>query len=79
MRSETKGTLSEENRRQVAILTGQVFLHIDEGRQAVDADDLVVATSEVDKARKVLQAVLLPSAYDHGSHQNDRSGRQRDL
>lgn len=65
--SETKGTLSEENRRQVAVLTAQVFLHIDEGRQAVDADDLVAAKSEVDKARRALQAVraLLPTTTVH--------------
>lgn len=65
--SETKGTLSEENRRQVAVLTAQVFLHIDEGRQAVDADDLAAGKSEVDKARKALQAVraLLPTTTVH--------------
>jgi hypothetical protein len=65
--SETKGTLSEENQREVAVLTAQIFLHIDEGRQAVDADDLAAAKSEVEKARKALQAVraLLPTTTVH--------------
>jgi hypothetical protein len=37
--SQTKGTLGEEDRRQVALLTAQVLQHIDEARQAIDADD----------------------------------------
>src|SRR4051812_42778969 len=46
--SETKGTLSQEDRRQVALLTAQVFQHIDEARQAIDTDDVKLARQEVD-------------------------------
>src|SRR3954453_17290845 len=35
VRSETRGTLSPDDRRQVSLLGAQVFQHIDEARQAV--------------------------------------------
>ena len=61
--SETKGTLSQEDRRQVALLAAQVFQHIDEARQALDADDTKLAHKEVDKARQAIRAVhgMLPT------------------
>src|SRR6478736_1954693 len=37
VRSEARGTLSEEERRQAALLTAQVFRHIDEARRAIVA------------------------------------------
>jgi YfdX protein len=55
--SETRGTLSEEDRRQVATLTAQVFQHIDEARQALDADDIKLARREVDKGRQAMKAI----------------------
>jgi hypothetical protein len=55
--SETKGSLSEDDRRQVAVLTAQVFQHIDEARQALDADDPSRARQEVDKGRQALMAI----------------------
>jgi hypothetical protein len=55
--SETKGTVCEEDRRQVAVLTAQVFQHIDEARQAIDADDLQRARREVDKGRQAMKAI----------------------
>jgi hypothetical protein len=60
--SETKGTLSEEDRRQVALLTAQVFQHIDEAQGALDAGDTKQARKEVDKGRQAVGAIraLLP-------------------
>jgi hypothetical protein len=60
--SETKGALSEEDRRQVAVLTAQVFQHVDEARQAIDADDVPQARREVDQGQRALKAIraLLP-------------------
>ena len=55
--SETEGTLSEDDRRQVAVLTAQVFQHIDEARQALDADDMQRARREVDKGWRALKAI----------------------
>jgi flagellin-specific chaperone FliS len=62
VRSETKGTLSQEDRRQVALLAAQVFQHVDEARRALDADDSARARKEVEKAREAVQVVraLLP-------------------
>ena len=37
--SRTKGTLTEEDRRQASLLMAEVFEHIDKARDAIDADD----------------------------------------
>jgi hypothetical protein len=60
--SETKGTLSEEDRRQVALLTALVLQHIDEARQFIDAEDDKLARREVEKGQQALKAIraLLP-------------------
>lgn len=65
--SQTNGTLSEEDRRQVAVLTSQVFQHIDEARQAIDDDDSALARREVDRGRQALKAIrdLLPRTVVH--------------
>ncbi len=65
--SETKGTLSEEDRRQVSLLAAQVFQHIDEARRALDADDAKSAHKEVDKGRQAIKAIraLLPRTTVH--------------
>ncbi|MBX6313560.1 MAG: YfdX family protein [Isosphaeraceae bacterium] len=67
VRSETKGTLSQEDWRQVALLAAQVFQHIDEARQAIDAEDAKTARQEVDKGRQAIQAIraLLPRTTVH--------------
>src|SRR4051812_27075029 len=54
VRSETKGSLSQEDRRQVSLLAAQVFQHVDEARRAVDAGDAKQADREVDKGREAL-------------------------
>jgi len=63
VRSETRGTLGQEDRRQVSLLAAQVFQHIDEARRALDADDQKQARKEIDKGRDAIKAVhsLLPT------------------
>jgi hypothetical protein len=65
--SETEGTLSQEDRRQVSLLAAQVFQHIDEARRALDADDAKSAHKEVDKGRQAIKAIraLLPKTTVH--------------
>jgi hypothetical protein len=65
--SETKGTLNEEDRRQVAVLTAQVFQHIDAARRAIDADDIKLVRQEVDKGRQAMKTIraLLPRTAVH--------------
>lgn len=67
VKSETKGTLSEENRRQVAVLTAQIFQHIAQAQRALDADRATDARTEVDKGRLAIKAVraLLPTTTVH--------------
>lgn len=67
VKSETKGTLTEENRRQVAVLTAQVFQHIAHAQRALDADRAEEARTEVDKGRLAIKAVraLLPTTTVH--------------
>lgn len=63
VKSETRGTLNQEDRRQVSLLAAQVFQHIDAARRALDADDAKQARKEVDKGREAIKAVraLLPT------------------
>jgi len=65
--SETKGTLSQDDRRQVSLLAGQVFQHIDEARQAIDAGDDQRAHKEVNQGREAVKAIraLLPKTNVH--------------
>ena len=60
--SRTKGTLSAEDRRQASLLMAQVFQHIDEARDAIDADDTKEALEEVNKGREAIKAIraMLP-------------------
>src|SRR4051812_18012416 len=62
VRSETRGTLGQEDRRQASLLAAQVFQHVDEARQALDADDAKQARREIEKGREAARAVraLLP-------------------
>jgi hypothetical protein len=67
VRSETRGTLSPDDRRQVSLLGAQVFQHIDEARQAVDSDDTQLARKELDKGCHALEVIraLLPRTAVH--------------
>src|SRR3954454_2463163 len=67
VKSETKGTLSREDRRQVSLLAAQVFQHIDEARRALVADDAKRARKEIDKGRDAIKAIraLLPKTAVH--------------
>lgn len=67
VKSETKGTLSQEDRRQVAVLTAYIFQHIDQAQRALDADNTAEARNEVDKGNKAVKAVraLLPTTTVH--------------
>src|SRR4051812_47109280 len=67
VKSETRGTLSTEDRRQVSLLAAQVFQHVDEARHALDADDTKQARQEVYKGREAVKAVraLLPRTTVH--------------
>jgi YfdX protein len=62
VKSETKGALSLEDRRQVSLLAAQVFQHVDGARRALDADDASQARKEVDQGRRAVKAIraLLP-------------------
>ena|GEM_PF-952348 len=67
VKNENNGTLSDENRRQVAILTAQIFQHIDQAQRAIDADRTAEARTEVDKGRQLIKTVraLLPTTTVH--------------
>ena len=67
VKSETHGTLSQDDRRQVSLLAAQVFQHVDEARKAIDADDVTRAGKEVDKGKEAIKAIraLLPRTTVH--------------
>src|SRR4051812_45355527 len=67
VKSETKGNLGQEDRRQVSLLAAQAFQHVDEARRALDADDAKQARREVEKGREAIKAVraLLPRTTVH--------------
>src|SRR4029077_19735223 len=62
VQSETKGTLSAEDQRQVSLLAAQVFQHVDAARRALDADDMNQARKETDLGSQAVNAIraLLP-------------------
>ncbi|HEX3450654.1 MAG TPA: YfdX family protein [Isosphaeraceae bacterium] len=65
--SRTMGSLSEEDRRQVSLLMAQVFEHIQDARDAIDADDTKKALDEVNKGREAIKAIraMLPRTIVH--------------
>ena len=67
VKSETHGTLGQDDRRQVSLLGAQLFQHVDEARKAVDADDSERARKEVDKGKEAIKAIraLLPRTTVH--------------
>jgi flagellin-specific chaperone FliS len=62
VKSETRGALSQDDRRQVSLLAAQLFQHVDEARKATDAEDVERARKEVDKGKEAIRAIraLLP-------------------
>jgi len=60
--SEVKGKLNEEEQRQASLLMAQVFQHIDEANEALDADDTKEALKEVNKSLEAIKAIraMLP-------------------
>lgn len=65
--SETEGTISPGDRRQVALLAAQVFQHVDRARKALDADNLTEARREVEQGRTAVEAIraILPKTTVH--------------
>ncbi len=67
VRSETQGNITQEDRRQVSLLAAQIFQHIDEARQAIEANDTKQARKEVGKGNEALKAIraMLPRTTVH--------------
>jgi hypothetical protein len=67
VRTEVKGKLTDEDRRQASLLTMEVFQHIDKANQAVEADDTKGALKDVNKGREAIKAIraMLPKANIH--------------
>jgi hypothetical protein len=65
--SRTMGSISDEDRRQVSLLMAQVFEHIHNARNAIDADDPKKALDEVNKSREAIKAIhaMLPKTMVH--------------
>jgi hypothetical protein len=65
--SKSRGMLNDEDRRQVGLLTAQVFRHIDEARRALDAEDIAAARTEVEKGRRAIETIraVLPKVAVH--------------
>ena len=60
--SQTRGVLSQDDRRQVSLLAAQAFQHVDKARRALDADETKQARQEVEAGRRAIAAIraLLP-------------------
>jgi len=67
VRTEVKGKLTDDDRRQASLLTIEVFHHIDKANQAVEAVDTKGALKDVNKGRDAIKAVraMLPKANIH--------------
>jgi hypothetical protein len=67
VKTETKGKLAEEDVRQASLLAAQVFMHINEAREKIDADEPKEALKEVNKARDAIKAIrqMLPKSVTH--------------
>lgn len=65
--SQINGTLSQENRQQAAVLTAQIFQHVDRAQRALDADNAAEARHEVNKGQTAIKAVraILPTTAVH--------------
>jgi hypothetical protein len=60
--SRTTGSLTEEDRRQLSLLMAQVLEHLEEARDALDADETKEALEEVNKGLEAIKTVrsMLP-------------------
>jgi len=67
MSTKTEGKLTAEDLRQASLLVAEVFQHIEEAFDAIDADDTERAREEVDKGREAIRAIraLLPKTTVH--------------
>lgn len=67
MTSRTMRSISDEDRRQASLLMAQVFEHIHNARNAIDADDPKKAIEEVNKSREAIKAIhaMLPTTKVH--------------
>lgn len=65
--SQTNGTLTQEDREQISVLTAQTFQHIVEAQRAIDVDNIVDARKELEMGSKAVKAVraMLPSTTVH--------------
>lgn len=65
--SQTNRALSQEDRHQVAVLTAQIFQHIDQAQRALDADNAAEARNQVNKGQQAIKAVraMLPTTAVH--------------
>ena len=65
--SETQGALSEDDPRQVAVLTAQIFHHISQAQRSLEADNSADADVELEKGRKAIKAIraMLPTTIIH--------------
>jgi uncharacterized protein (UPF0216 family) len=65
--SANSGALSDEDRRQVSLLTAQVFQHIEQAQRALDGDNISHASDEVAMGQRAIKAVrnLLPTTNVH--------------
>lgn len=67
VRSANGGVLSDEDRRQVSLLTAQVFQHIEQAQRALEGDNVNHGRDEVAMGQRAIKAVrsLLPTTSVH--------------
>jgi len=67
LKTRTEGNMTEEDRRQAALLMAEVFQHIEKAREKLDADDTKEALKEVKKSREAIKAIraMLPKTIVH--------------
>lgn len=65
--SQTNGTLSQEDRQQIAVLTAHIFQHIDQAQRALDVENAAEARSEANKCQQAIKVVraMLPTTTVH--------------
>lgn len=65
--SQSNGTLSQETRQQVAVLTAHIFQHIAQAQRALVADNAPEAGEQVKKGQQAIKAIraMLPTTTVH--------------
>jgi len=63
----TKGKLTDDDKRQAALLVAEAFAHVDEASEELEADDSKEARDEVNKSLEAIKAVrsMLPTMTIH--------------